>query len=535
MVKFKCIEPGCDSVFNKESDLKRHYSAKHKKPYMGGGAIDDDVDTENDTPIMDRTGQFDDNSAVPIDVFAGLRRILDNNGLNHLREGIINMFQSYDTDNLGALEEILRDYNITPKKIKIVIKTYRANLGMKPMEDETVEEKEEKLKKEMPKDPTAISTTEIMSMSPGELIQWQATLGKYKAALEFQSSAYQTMFGGVGGYGGGQPGAASQAQSADMQRMRDELNAMKEEKRMATVMQPILDSLKELKTHQVQEPKKNSFDDLKEMVLTMKLLDGMGSGKEANVIRAEGEKHIKELQMNYEKQKDANQQLQIDSMKQILGNKIGDLEQMLLTRSTPKDELLKNLAQAQEINTTLARMRGEAPEQTAEDKKLKTMSDTVQGVINTVQPVMLELAKNMGRGGQNPKGQPRMSVQGQGAVPSEHPNEVVGITKFQCTNPECGKMIEVGGHPSMIHCPHCDQTYADESTANKIESEQKRGPMDDAYVSHASHEPTDDELKTEFNRMTLEEVQDFAESKGIDISLYAEKDDLINAMLKLRK
>jgi hypothetical protein len=543
MTEFKCPEKGCDYVGATELNLRKHYKMKHGRPYEGGGAVPEGTQVEE---LQDqKDGKESDGSEpefltstnVPVNYFSALRQIMDNNGLNKIREATISAFQHYDPEDIDELDGILKTQNVIPAKREMVLRTYRANLGLEQEEDEEVEEKEkeEKAKKAMPRDPTALTPAEIMVMSPGELMKWKSDLAQYQQALQFQQQAMSMMYGTAGGFGGQGMGGQGQM-PAEFQKLKDELEAMKEEKRMQAMMAPVIAQMQEIskRLETPQTPKKSSFDDIKEMALTMKLLDSLGNGKEADGLRMEWEQKMEQMRMENEAQKDKNADLRLSAVQSILSTKVSDLERMLQNQSTPRDNLLKTLSEAEAITKTFQGLRGNSTEASMEEKKMAVISDLVKGVTNTVQPVLMEVAKGYNKGGR--QGGPAKRAAPVGAVEPIEPvdaTEPIEVNKFQCMNPECNNQFDVVGHPYQIQCPACGATYVDKDAPIKPKPEEF-DLTEDTYVSHAK-EPTDDDLMAELEKMPMEDLQQFAANRGIDPTLYAVKHDLIRELINRRK
>lgn len=532
MTIWKCPEPGCDFSTGKgEKYLRSHYSQKHHKPYPGGGAVPDGTDVEERT-VDDgvETGGFITSNTPPVDEYSALRQIMDNNGLNRSRESTISLFQHYDPEDTDALDEILKKQNITPSKRRMVVETYRANLGLGPTEDEEMEEKEKEEKNRkatMPRDPTSLSPAEIMTMNPQELMQWKSDLAKYQQALQFQQQAMGMMYGTVGGFGmpGMMPGFGQQQQAIpkEIQDALKELQELKEERRMQQMMQPVLQQMQAIQQQLAQAPaqKKDEFDDIYKKAMTFKMLDGLGGGKEIEQLRQEANERMERLRMENERQKDTNSQLQIAAMKEIMGGKIATLENMLRNQATPREALTKSINEAIELQQTLQSLKGEnATASNAEEKKMMALTDLVGKVTTNLQPVFMELAKGVGKGGQ--RAAPSVSIE-----PGAEPDG----SSFPCS--KCGTSISVVGNPRVVTCPNCGAAYRSEppEMPPSIAPSQQQ-PFPEPYMARKA--PDDEEIVAELDKQPLEFLQDMAKSKGIDPDLYPLKHDLIRELLRRR-
>jgi len=530
MTVWKCAEPGCSFSTDKgEKYLRSHYSQKHKKAYLGGGAVPEGTDVAEET-VDDgvETGDFIKSSSPPVDEYSALRQIMDNNGLNKIRESTISLFQHYDPEDTDALLEILKKQNVTPSKRQMVIDTYRANLGLGPTEDEEMEEKEreEKNRKSaMPRDPTTVTPAEIMAMSPQELMIWKQDLAKYQQALQFQQQAMGMVYGTLGGMGtpgmmpmfGQQPGMPKEVQEA-----LKELQELKEERRMQQMMQPIIQQMQAIQQQLTQAPaeKRDEFDDIYKKAMTFKLLDGLGNDKEIEKLRQEANERMERLRIENDRQKDANNQLQIAAIKEIMGTKINQLEAMLRNQSTPKDTLTKSINEAIELQQTLQSLKGEnSTAASADEKKMMAITDLVSKVTQNLQPGFMELAKGAGKGGE------------QAASPPSAPPEVDDNT-FSCS--KCGSTIHVVGNPRTVTCPNpkCNAVYRSkepEMPPSVIAPETFPEP----YMSGGA--PSEESIVAELEQQPLEFLQDMARSKGIDVDLYPQKHDLIGEIMRRRK
>jgi len=532
MTIWKCPEPGCGFSTEKgEKYLRSHYSQKHHKPYPGGGAVPDGTDVEERT-VDDgvETGGFITSNTPPVDEYSALRQIMDNNGLNRSRESTISLFQHYDPEDTDALEEILKKQNITPSKRRMVVETYRANLGLGPTEDEEMEEKEKEEKSRkaaMPKDPTSMTPAEIMSMTPQELMVWKQDLAKYQQALQFQQQAMGMVYGTVSGFGsmpGMMPGYGQQQQTVpkEIQDALKELQELKEERRMQQMMQPVLQQMQAIQQQLVQSPaqKKDEFDDIYKKAMTFKMLDGLGGGKEIEQLRQEANERMERLRMENDRQKDMNSQLQIAAMKEIMGGKISQLENMLRNQATPKEALTKTINEALELQQTLQSLKGEnANAANAEEKKMMALTDLVGKVTTNLQPVFMELAKGAGKGGQR-------------SVPSSQIEQELGPdeTTFPCS--KCGATITVKGNPRSVACHACGAVYRSEPLEMPPSVTNPPQQYPEPYM--AGKAPDDNELIAELDGQSLDFLQDMAKSKGIDTDLYPLKHDLIRELLRRR-
>ena len=529
MTDFKCPEPGCNYTTTKEGYLRSHYAQKHKKPYSGGGAIAEGTDVEE--YVEKEETEFTTSTTPPVDEYNALRQIMDNNGLNKIRESTISLFQHYDPEDTDSLLEILKKQNVTPSKRQMVIDTYRANLGLGPTEDEEMEEKEKEEKNRkatMPRDPTSLSPAEIMTMNPQELMQWKSDLAKYQQALQFQQQAMGMMYGTVGGLGmpGMMPGFGQQQQAVpkEIQDALKELQELKEERRMQQMMQPVLQQMQAIQQQLAQAPaqKKDEFDDIYKKAMTFKMLDGLGGGKEIEQLRQEANERMERLRMENERQKDANSQLQIAAMKEIMGGKIATLENMLRNQATPREALTKSINEAIELQQTLQSLKGEnATASNAEEKKMMALTDLVGKVTTNLQPVFMELAKGVGKGGQ--RAVPSVSVE---------PGAESDGNSFPCS--KCGTSISVVGNPRVVTCSNCGAVYRSEPQEmppSVLEPPQQQ-QFPEPYMSKKA--PDNDDLMAELDKQPLEFLQEMATSKGIDPDLYPLKHDLIRELLRRR-
>jgi len=526
MTEFKCPEPGCNYETDKEGYLRSHYTQKHKKPYYGGGAIAEGMNVEEYVE-KDET-EFIKSSTPPVDEYNALRQIMDNNGLNKIRESTISLFQHYDPEDTDALLEILKKQNVTPSKRQMVIDTYRANLGLGPTEDEEMEEKvkEEKSRKAaMPRDPTSVTPAEIMAMSPQELMIWRQDLAKYQQALQFQQQAMGIVYGTMSGVG--MPGMtlgygqAQQTLPKEVQDALKELQELKEERRMQQMMQPVIQQMQAIQ-QQLTAPaqKKDEFDDIYKKAMTFKMLDGLGNSKEIEQLRQEANERMERLRMENERQKDANNQLQIAAIKEIMGGKINQLENMLRNQSTPKEALTKTINEALELQQTLQSLKGEnSAAASAEEKKMMAITDLVGKVTQNLQPVFMELAKGAGKGGQQASSRPPTA--------EERPDET---TSFPCS--KCGSIISVVGNPKVVTCPNCGTPYRSTPIEPPPSTTNPPQQFPEPYI--AKKAPDDEELLTELDKQPLDFLQDMARSKGIDTDLYPLKHDLIRELLRKR-
>jgi len=532
MTIWKCPEPGCEFSTEKgEKYLRSHYSQKHHKPYPGGGALPDGTDVEERT-VDDgvETGGFITSNVPPLDEYSALRQIMDNNGLNRSRESTISLFQHYDPEDTDALEDILKKQNITPSKRRMVIETYRANLGLGPTEDEEMEEKEKEEKSRkatMPKDPTSMTPAEIMSMTPQELMVWKQDLAKYQQALLFQQQAMGMVYGTVSGFGapGMMPGYGQQQQAVpkEIQEALKELQELKEERRMQQMMQPVLQQMQAIQQQLTQAPaqKKDEFDDIYKKAMTFKMLDGLGGGKEIEQLRQEANERMERLRMENDKQKDMNSQLQIAALKEVMGGKINQLESMLRNQATPKEALTKTINEAVELQQTLQSLKGEnTTAASAEEKKMMALTDLVGKVTSNLQPVFMELAKGAGKGGQRAAS----------SSPMVEPEAEADGSSFPCS--KCGAKIPVVGNPRVVTCPSCGAAYRSEPPEMPPSVTAPSQQYPEPYMARKA--PDDDELITELDGQSLDFLQDMARSKGIDTDLYPLKHDLIKELVRRR-
>lgn len=532
MTEFKCSEPGCSYVTTKEGYLRSHYAQKHKKPYPGGGAIAEGTDIEE--YVNKEEGDFITATTPPVDEYNALRQIMDNNGLNKIRESTIALFQHYDPEDTDALLEILKKQNVTPSKRQMVVETYRANLGLAPTEDDEMEEREKADKNRkpvLPRDPTTLTPAEIMTMGPQELMAWQADLVKYQQALQFQKQAMSMVYGTLSGYGPATPGVPGMmpgfGQPApipkEIQDALKELQELKEERRLQQMMQPIVQQMQTIQQQLAQAPaqKKDEFDDIYKKAMTFKLLDGLGNNKEIEQLRQEATERMERLRMENEKQKEMNNQLQIAAIKEIMGNKIKDLENMIRNQSTPKEALTKTINEALELQQTLQSLKGEnTGASNAEEKKMMAITDLVGKVTSNLQPVFMELAKNTGKGNAQALN-----------IANENQSPTTPAEGFPCS--KCGTHISTAGNPRVVACPNCGAAYRSEplempqSVATVPET---RYP--EPYITKSA--PSDDEIMLEMEKQPLEFLQDMAKSKGIDPDLFPLKHDLIKELMRRR-
>jgi rubrerythrin len=223
--------------------------------------------------------------------------------------------------------------------------------------------------------------------------------------------------------------------------------------------------------------------------------------------------------MENDRQKDANSQLQIAAMKEIMGGKISQLENMLRNQATPKEALTKTINEALELQQTLQSLKGENTNATnVEEKKMMALTDLVGKVTTNLQPVFMELAKGVGKGGQ--RAVPSVSIE-----PGAEPDG----SSFPCS--KCGTSISTVGNPRAVSCPNCGAVYRSEPP-EMPPSVAAPQTFPEPYMARKA--PNDEELVMELDKQPLEFLQEMAKSKGIDPDLYPLKHDLIRELLRRR-
>jgi uncharacterized Zn finger protein (UPF0148 family) len=546
MTQFKCNEPGCPYVSDREENLSKHYRNKHKKKYMGGGAQPDDSVPEEGA--IDESGMFNESDPSeeynPMNV---LKAILDNFGLTARKNAIVNLFSNYQMDDVVALERILRESGFVKPNVKsLILETYAKNLGIKVKGDDVEEEEIQiKGKKTTIRDPTAMSPAEIAAMSPGELAMWQADLNRYGQALMFQQKAMSTMYGNLGGFGTMAPGVATGALPPEVQQALNELKEIKERDKMREMISPLARRLDDLTEMMQGGAKKggSSFDDLKEYAMTMKMLETLGSDKNSQSVQQMAEQRLEVMRQETARiQAQQNAQisglrdqataLQIKNIQDAMAGQMAVLQNQLQNANTSKQTLVQSVQEMLGLQKALSQLTtGQEPE-TPEERKAKSTEKMIESVMTGVSPALTKLAEGFGAAKT-----PNMAMAPVNGIPLGQNVENVGEDMHQMVCTKCGKPFPFAGNPPMLQCPNCGMQYKqqgkmDEPPANP------NAPMSDVYVSGpkpGNKEPTDDEIVKELTMMPREQLDQLASDRGIDPDMYPNKIELSKAIARLRK
>lgn len=537
MVKFRCNEPGCVYTTEKEGYMKQHYRKNHGKEYVGGSAVAEET-LKEDTFIGEN--EFQTNEPIrAVDPLNILRTILDNNGWTYKKESIMNLFSNYDMADLPELYDILKMSGMKPTTREMVMKTYAAALELDwPPEKE---EEEEKVKKSTGmkayRNPMDISPEEIAQMSDGQRMQYQNDLMKHAAAMKWQREQMNMVWQSMGMASPGMGGSAPGQRDPETEAMLKEYRDMKEQEKLQKMLSPMARRLEEL-TDIVGGKKGNSnFEDIKEMALTMKLLETLGTGKETESLRAMAEQRMQELRNQQAQQQAQAQQaleaiksqniaLQMKSIQDQMGTQLAVVQQQLTNANMNKQTVLSNVQEMIALQQALTQLQtGQVPltpEERREEKRYQATTEMVKSIATGAQPLLEKVAENLT--GKNPPTPVNAAPPMAQAQTTARPTST-----FPCQN--CGKPISVVGNPPIVTCTSCGQVHK-EGGGN----EPQERVLPEPYISGAGErEPTEEEIIEELVMQPRDILNKIAIENNIDPGLYDNKQSLAEVLAKVRR
>jgi len=543
MTKFKCQEAGCPYETDKEKNIRTHYSAKHHKPYPGGGAVPDDVIIEEtqekeDTFVTNEPEQ----AADPMNV---LRSVLDIYRMPYQKEAIVQLFSNYNMEDLDHLDEILLKNGIKPNTRDLILETYAHALGIKVKEEPTGNQPGAQKLAAPFRDPMTITPEEIATMTFGQKMKYQQDLRQYVEALKFQRESMELIMGPLSPTTGKQGGSALSAEDqAMLKQAKEVLDREQRQKEMAPLYRRMDEMADMFQQSGANKKGTTGFEDLKEYAMTMKMLETMGSSKEAESIRHEAEQRMQAIQAQTQQQMMAQQQqaeqlrqaniaLQIQSLQNQSNAQIALLQQQIQTQSGNKETLVGELERIQQVQAKLQQFATGQPPETAEDKKNKAVGGMVQSIMQGVSPALTAFVSGMGKGGAAAPGGPGPS----GGDLVIDPMGPTGV-QFPCT--KCGNIVRAAGNPPVVVCPSCGTEYRakNQAAASSQQAPLTPPPANRPFMVEPSvssnREPTEAEIIAALMDAPDDVLYQKAEQRGIDPTMFNDKMSLVQAIAKMR-
>jgi hypothetical protein len=456
--------------------------------------VKDGVVLEEQKKGVNEAGFVTDENRVPLDLMNDLRRILMNNGIRDKRESIIELFEYEDPANWQRLNEILAQADVTPSKRKMVVDLWRRRTS--DLDEATYEEQEQEddgyvgyggdmrddRQAKKKRSPMAITPDDMANWQPGDYMKWAMDAQKYISNQQMMMGMLNKMFGSMGvgmdmGMGGG--GNANARVPPELQAKLNRLEQLEEESRFQKAMEPILKRLDYMRAeNEDKKPKADPMTEIKEMAVTMRLMETIGSKEGAEVLRMqmderlekmrlESQKSLEETRMRMEGMREQNSQLQLKSIQTEMGAKIDMMKQAYdIASQSKKEDLLSTITKAKEINEALKTITGDT--KTPDDKKMEAIGSIIDNATKTLSPVLQTLAQNIGqpkpaagpgnrmpsqmRGMQGQMQQPSGSI----ALPPLMPGQ---RAVAQCTAQGCTADIDVDPNKPIAQCLNCGASY----------------------------------------------------------------------------
>lgn len=527
-----CPVKGCGAMFETEALFNKHFAKVHPNVVKTAGLrLQEGTTLEENTMMINDDGYNVPSQNKPIEQMNALRRILTNNGIRDRREAIVELFEYENIEDIDALDRILAMSDIAQNKRKFVVSLWEKYINS--LTGGSVDDKGTKQSAGKKKGIMDIGPDEMMNWGPAEYANYYMDLQKFNQARNMQMRMFDQMFGGI--TGGGETGAKAKV-DPEVQAKLDRLRAFEEQERLNKMMEPVVKELRYLRAEQEEkkEVKKSPIEDIKELAMMKQMMETLGSKEGAEVLRMQMDERIEKmrieaqretdrLRIDSEKAKEETRRLEIKNVETSMGAKIENLKSALeLASATKKDDLMTTIKQAQEITMAMKNLTGDV--ETPEDKKMKMIAGVIDSAVQTMKPVVTEMARNMGNKGQvaPPQyGQPSgYQPQGYGMSPSQQGQFVV----TKCPTVGCGFEFNVDVTKDSAECPNCHTRYNVQPMAPPMVS----GGM----PSMGAGQISSNQRKNVLRQLPREELDAAARQMGLTPELFTSTDSLIDEMLR---
>jgi hypothetical protein len=531
---YQCPIKGCGAMFENESLLNKHVAKSHPSyGKVGGIKLQEGVVLEENEPEINEAGYVVNSQNKPIDEMNTLRRILTNNGIKDRRESIIEMFEYENIEDVDALDRILAMADVAQNKRKFVVSLWQKHIGQTT--GVNVDEKGMKQVAGRKKGVMDITPEEMMNWGPAEYANYYMELQKFNQARNMQMTMFDKMFGGFSG--GNEPDRKGKV-DPEIQAKLDRLRALEEQERLNKMMEPFVKELRYLRAEQEEKKteRKSPLEDLKELAMMKQYMEGLGSKEGAEMMRMQMDERIEKmrieaqretdkLRLESERAKEESRRLEIKNVETSMGAKVDNLKAALdLASQTKKDDLLTTIKQAQEITTAMKSLTGDV--KSPEDKKMETIAAVIDSAVQTLKPVAVELARNMGNKGQN--GPPRYGPPNASMPPMGYEQMNQGQGQFvvtKCPAEGCGYEFNVDVTKSSAECPNCHSRY----NVQPMAPPQIRGG---GMPSMGGGRTSFEQKKSVLMSLPREELDAAAKQLGLTPELYSDAGSLVDDMLR---